>query len=104
MDQRQFVDLARRRYLAQTLEEFELTVETLTKRIADEDLSPAARALLAQDLAEAIVTFKRTVRRKFGAFAKDCDTAMTLSPNIAINADAIELKEALHDERGEGLL
>lgn len=104
MDQRQFVDLARRRYLAQTLEEFETTVEPLLLRLADDDLTPAARALHAQDLSEAVVTFKHTVRRKLGAFAKDCKTAMTLSPDIAINADAIELRDALNDGRGEGLL
>lgn len=73
----QFLQSRRGRYLAQTLEEFERTIE------------PLIPADVAKD-------FKGIVRRKFGALAKEAEDLMGLDGEI--NGIAQTMKDALHPD------
>lgn len=75
MDRSQFLQSRRGRYLAQTLEEFERTIEPLVP-------------------AEVAQAFKGIVRRKFGALAKEAEDLMGLDGEM--NAIAQDMKDRLH--------
>jgi hypothetical protein len=77
MDRTEYIGSRRGRYLAQTLEEFENTIEPLV---------PA-------DVAQA---FKAHVRRKFGAFSADCVELLGLEEKaMNANGHAQDLKDRL---------
>lgn len=80
MDRREFVETRRKRYLAQTLEEFEEKVE---KQV---DLSDP-------DVAAKIASFKATVRRKFQAFETDVIDVMGEDPSVQINGVATAFRD-----------
>lgn len=92
MDRGEYVETRRKRYLAQTLEEFENTVEKLLDQAAPH-LPPALRI----ELSAAVETHKATVRRKIQALATDCADLMAHS-DTAFNGFAQEMRDRLHPE------
>lgn len=80
MDRAQYISSRRGRYLAQTLEEFENTIEPL----------------VPGDIAQA---FKAHVRRKFGAFSADCVELLGLEEKaMSQNGHAQSLRDGLHPD------
>lgn len=75
MDRSEFLQSRRGRYLAQTLEEFERTIEPLVPEATAKD-------------------FKALVRRKFGALAKEAVDLMGLDGEM--NGIAQDMKDRLH--------
>lgn len=79
MDKQAFVHKRKKRYMAQTLSEFERLVEPfLPPGVADE--------------------FKIVVRRKFHALALDACEILALKPGEEINGVVTELRDQLHVE------
>lgn len=77
MDRAQYIGSRRGRYLAQTLEEFEKTIEPL----------------VPEDVAQA---YKAHVRRKFGAFSADCVELLGLEEKaMSHNGHAQSIKDRL---------
>jgi hypothetical protein len=79
MDKAQYVHKRKKRYMAQTLEEFERLVEPL--------IPP-----------EIATEFKGIVRRKMHALALDSAEIINLNPGEEINGHAVELRDRLHVE------
>lgn len=80
MDRAQYISSRRGRYLAQTLEEFENTIEPL----------------VPNDAAQA---FKAHVRRKFGAFSADCVELLGLEEKaMSQNGHAKAITDSLHPD------
>jgi hypothetical protein len=77
MDRSDFLQSRRGRYLAQTLEEFERTIE------------PLVPVEVARD-------FKALVRRKFGALAKEAVDLMELDGEM--NGIAQDMKDRIHTD------
>lgn len=92
MDRGEYVETRRKRYLAQTLEEFEETVEKAIERAAPH-LPPNLRI----ELAAAIANHKATVRRKIQALATDCADLMAHGDS-ALNGFAQELTDRLYPD------
>lgn len=74
MDRSQFLQNRRGRYLAQTMEEFERTIEPLIA-------------------AEVSTAFKALVRRKFGALTKDATDLLELDGEM--NGIALDMRDRL---------
>lgn len=80
MDRTEYISSRRGRYLAQTLEEFENTIEPL----------------VPDEVAQA---FKAHVRRKFGAFSADCVELIGLEDKaMSQNGHAQSMKDSLHPD------
>lgn len=92
MDRGEYVETRRKRYLAQTLEEFEESVEKLVEEAAPH-LPPALRI----ELSAAIERHKATVRRKIQALATDCADLMNHS-GLSLNGFARDARDRLHPE------
>lgn len=84
MDKAEYIQRRRKRYLAQTLEEFEDIILPLLPANADE---PVDR-------------FKATVRRKFNALAVDASEVCELEGEV--NGYAVETRDRL-DPHGRGV-
>lgn len=82
MEKAQYVHKKKKRYLAQTLEEFERLVEPLLPNRDD----------------KRVKDFKGTVRRKMHALAEDSVEIMSLEPGVEINAAATALRERVEPE------
>lgn len=89
MDKGNYVETRRKRYLAQTLEEFEKTVEVVLEKAAPH-LPPPLRV----ELTETVSRHKATVRRKFQALATDCADLMNHG-DFALNQLATEARDRL---------
>lgn len=92
MDRGEYVETRRKRYLAQTLEEFENTVEAKIEEAA-QHLPPPLRI----ELSAAVEAHKATVRRKIQALATDCVDLMAHS-NTTFNGYARDIRDRLHPE------
>lgn len=77
MDRSQFLQSRRGRYLAQTMEEFERTIEPLVP-------------------ADISTEFKALVRRKMGALTKDATDLLELDGEM--NGIAQDMKDRLHPD------
>lgn len=81
MDRREFVETRRKRYLAQTLEEFEEKIERHLDLTEDPELR------------DWVASFKATVRRKFAAFETDVIDVMGEDPSVQINGVATAFRD-----------
>lgn len=79
MDRAQYVQKRKGKYMAQTLEAFEESIEALL---------PDSSAGVVQD-------FKGLVRARFNALAKDAIEIMSLSDTAEINGIAQEMRDSI---------
>lgn len=84
-----YVDRRRAKYLAQSLEQWDVEVAPKLAKILEEHHGES------QDLLDAIDDFKRTVRRRFQDFATDITDVMKGSETPVINDLAVEIRDRL---------
>lgn len=79
MDKAEYIQRRRKRYLAQTLDEFESVI----------------LPLLPESATPQVTQFKATVRQKFNALAVDAAELVDLGEDMVINGAAVEQKDRI---------
>jgi hypothetical protein len=84
-----YVDRRRAKYLAKTLEKWDVEVEPKLMRVLEDYPGDT------QDLLDAIDDFKRTVRGRYRDFATDVTDVMKGADTPIINDLAVEIRDRL---------